>query len=338
MKKKSFWKGKHGPLLIAEIGGNHEGDFSYAKKLTKLAISTGVDVVKFQVYSGSGLVSRVESKRRFEHFKKFELSKEQHIEIAKMCKKAKVIYLASVWEESSLNWIDKYLKFYKIGSGDLTAYPILSLLAKRNKPIILSTGLSTLKEIKNTIKFLRQQNKKYKKENYLALLQCTSSYPTDDREVNLNVINTLKQSTNLPVGYSHHNKGDLALITAYLMGAQILEFHFTDTRKKKFFRDHKISLNPQETKDLISKIQKINLIKGKSIKKPTHNEIKSKHIQSFRRALYLNRDLKKGQVIKKEFVTCLRPNKGIDARNYKKIIGKKLKNNVLAYEKIKLKI
>jgi len=338
MKKKSFWKGKHGPLLIAEIGGNHEGDFSYAKKLTKLAISTGVDVIKFQIYSGSGLVSRVESKKRFEHFRKFELSKDQHIEIANMCKKAKVIYLASVWEESCLNWIDRYLKFYKIGSGDLTAYPILSQLAKRDKPIILSTGLSTLKEIKNTIKFLRQQNKKYKQENYLALLQCTSSYPTDDREVNLNVINTLKQSTNLPVGYSHHNKGDLALIAAYLMGAQILEFHFTDTRKRKTFRDHKISLNPQETKELISKIKKINLIKGKSIKKPTQNEIKSKHIQSFRRALYLNRDLKKGQIIKKEFITCLRPNKGIDARNYKKIVGKKLKNNISAFEKLKLKI
>ena len=338
MKQKTFWRGKHGPLLIAEIGGNHEGNFSYAKKLTKLAISTGVDVIKFQIYSGSGLVSRVESKKRFEHFKKFELSKNQHIQIAKMCRKAKVTYLASVWEEDSLNWIDKYLKFYKIGSGDLTAYPILTKLAKRSKPIILSTGLSTLKEIKKTIEFLRQQNKKYKNGNYLSLLQCTSSYPTDDNEVNLNVINSLRKSTNLPVGYSHHNRGDLALIAAYLMGAQILEFHFTDTRKGKVFRDHKISLNPRETKELILKIKKINLMKGSGEKKPTLNEIKSKNIQSFRRALYLNRDLKKGQVIKKDFITCLRPNKGIDARDYKKIIGKKIKKNILAYKKISFKI
>ena len=337
MKQKTFWKGKHGPLLIAEIGGNHEGNFSYAKKLTKLAISTGVDVIKFQIYSGSGLVSHVESKKRFEHFRKFELSKEQHIEIANMCKKANVIYLASVWEESSLNWIDRYLKFYKIGSGDLTAYPILSQLAKRDKPIILSTGLSTLKEIKNTIKFLRQQNKKYKQENYLALLQCTSSYPTDDREVNLNVINTLKQSTNLPVGYSHHNKGDLALITAYLMGAQILEFHFTDTRKRKTFRDHKISLNPQETKELISKIKKINLIKGKSIKKPTQNEIKSKHIQSFRRALYLNKNLKKGDIVKAEDIVSLRPMEGISSIFYEKLINKKLKVNLKKNQKLDFK-
>ncbi len=338
MFNKNIWRGRHGPLLIAEIGGNHEGNFNYAKKLVKLAISTGVDVVKLQIYSGSGLVSRIESKKRFNHFRKFELSKEHHIEIAKMCRKANVTYLASVWEENSLNWIDRYLKFYKIGSGDLTAYPILSRLAKRDKPIILSTGLSTLKEIKDTIKFLRQQNKKYKNENYLALLQCTSSYPTNDNEVNLNVINTLQQSTKLTVGYSHHNKGDLALIAAYLMGAKILEFHFTDNRKGKTFRDHKISLNPQETKDLISKIKKINLMRGVNLKKPTQGEIKSKNIQSFRRALYLNRDLKKGEVIKKEFVSCLRPNKGIDARKYKKLIGKKTKQSILAYEKIKLKI
>ena len=107
------------------------------------------------------------------------------------------------------------------------------------------------------------------------------------------------------MGYSHHNKGDLALIAAYLMGAKNSGVSFTDNRKGKTFRDHKISLNPQETKDLISKIQKINLMRGVNIK-PTQGEIKSKNIQSFRRALYLNRDFKKGEVIKKEFVSCLR--------------------------------
>ena len=125
MKSKNIWKGKFGPMLIAEIGGNHEGNFKYAKKLVRLAISSGVDVVKLQIYQGANLVSSIESKKRFKHFKKFELSQDQHVALAKMCKKAKVIYLASVWDKKSLQWIDKYLKFYKIGSGDLTAYPIL---------------------------------------------------------------------------------------------------------------------------------------------------------------------------------------------------------------------
>ena len=334
MKSENFWNGKFGPLLIAEIGGNHEGNFKHAKKLVKLAISSGVDVVKLQIYQGANLVSPVESKKRFKHFKKFELTQDQHIYLAKMCLKAKVIYLASVWDKSSLFWIDKYLKFYKIGSGDLTAYPILAELSKRGKPIILSTGLSNLSEIKNTIKFIRSQNKIYKNNQYLSLLQCTSSYPTSDDEVNLNVIQSLKKNTNLTIGYSHHNKGDLALVSAYLLGAQILEFHFTDTRKEKIFRDHKISLTTNETKQLIEKIKKINLLLGRKEKFPTTSEIKSNHVKSFRRAVYLNKDLKKGTFIKEGDLICLRPNHGVDARDYKKLIGKKISKNIKAFSKL----
>ena len=183
MKRKNYWKGKNGPLLIAEIGGNHEGNFNYAKKMTKLAISSGVDAVKFQLYKGSSLVSPIESIDRFKHFNKFELSKKHHIELAKICKKSGVDYLASVWDLEMLSWIDTYLKYYKIGSGDLTAYPIIENLAKTGKPIILSTGLSHLKEIKSTIKFIQKHNKIYKKKTNLAVLQCTSSYPTSDEEV-----------------------------------------------------------------------------------------------------------------------------------------------------------
>ena len=109
--KKLFWSGKNGPMLIAEIGGNHEGNFSYAKKLVKLAIKSGVDVVKLQIYKGDELVSSFESKKRNKHFKKFELTKDQHIHLANICKKNKVIYAASVWDNESIKWIDKYLKF-----------------------------------------------------------------------------------------------------------------------------------------------------------------------------------------------------------------------------------
>ena len=334
MKTKNIWQGKFGPLLIAEIGGNHEGNFNYAKKLVKLAISSGVDVVKLQIYQGANLVSHVESKKRFYHFKKFELTKEQHIILAKICQKAKVFYLASVWDKKSLLWVDKYLKFYKIGSGDLTAYPILSELSRRGKPIILSTGLSNLSEINKTIKFIRSQNKIYKNRNYLSLLQCTSAYPTPDQEVNLNVIKSLIKKTNLTIGYSHHNKGDLALISSYLLGAKILEFHFTDTRKGKKFRDHKISLTPQETKLLIDKIKKINLLLGKEKKTPTKSEIRSNNIKTFRRAVYFNKDMKKGSVIKERDLTYLRPNHGVDARDYKKIIGRKILKNIKAFSRL----
>ena len=335
MSNKNIWRGRCGPLLIAEIGGNHEGNFKYAKKLVKQAISTGVDVVKLQIYQGSSLVSHIESKKRYKHFKKFELTKNQHIEIAKICRKAGVIYLSSVWDKESLAWIDKYLKFYKVGSGDLTALPILYELCKRGKPIILSTGLSTQKEIRETISFIKSSNKVYRKKGLLSILQCTSSYPTPDNEVNLNVINSLKKLTKLTIGYSHHNKGDLALISAYLLGAEILEFHFTDTRKGKKFRDHKISLTAKETKNLIKKIKKINVLKGSHEKKPSISEIKSKNIKTFRRAIYFNKNIKKGEIIKSNDIICLRPNHGLDARDFKKIIGTKASKNFYAYKKIK---
>ena len=332
--KKSFWAGKNGPLLIAEIGGNHEGNFNYAKKLVKLAIASGVDVIKLQLYTGGKLVNQVESKDRFKHFKKFELTKTQHIYLAKLCNSHGVKYLASVWDLEMLEWIDTYLSFYKIGSGDLTAFPIIKEFAKKGKPIILSTGLSNLDEIIQTIAFLQKENKIYKSKNKLALLQCTSCYPTIDTEVNLKTMQTLKNKTNLMVGYSHHNSGHLALLTAYTLGAEILEFHFTDERKGKVFRDHQISLNKNETISLIKDITKIKNILGSSKKKATKNEIKSKNINTFRRAIYPIKDLKKGYKIKESDLVCLRPNHGVDARDIKKLIGKKFKKNLKKLKKI----
>ena len=289
--KNSIWQGRHGPLLIAEIGGNHEGNFSYAKKLTKLAIKSEVDVVKFQIYTGDTLVNKLQSPSRNEHFKKFQLSEEQHIYLAKMCKNSGVKYLSSIWDVKALNWIDKYLDFYKIGSGDLTCFPIIEKFAKRGKPIILSTGLSNINEVYQAIKFLIKKNPKYKLKKNLSILQCTSMYPTKDEEANLNVIKTLSKFKNITPGYSDHTSGSLALKTAYSLGAQVLEFHFTDTRKNKTFRDHKVSLTSKETLELIKDIKKIKKLLGSEVKQPTKEEIKSDHIKSFRRALYLNKDL-----------------------------------------------
>ena len=335
---KFNWTGKHGPLLIAEIGGNHEGDFQNAKKLTKLAIKSNVDAVKFQIYSGESLVNKNISPKRFKHFNKFQLTKKEHIYLAEMCIASGVKYLSSVWDISSLKWVDKYLEFYKIGSGDLTAFPIIKEFAKRGKPIILSTGLSDLNEIMETTKFLIKINKKYSFKNNLCVMQCTSTYPTIDKDINLKTIKNFVDKKNLTAGYSDHSIGSLALKSAYTLGAKVLEFHFTDTRKNKKFRDHKVSLTLNETKDLINDIIRINKFFGMTQKKPTKNEIKSKHVISFRRGIFLNKDLKKGERIKESDLSCLRPNIGIDARDYKKIIGKKIKRNIRKLEKLDFKI
>jgi N,N'-diacetyllegionaminate synthase len=334
--KKNFWSGKNGPLMIAEIGGNHEGNFSYAKKLTKQAILSGADVVKFQIYSGDGLVNKKISPDRNKHFKKFQLSKEQHIELAKLCVDAGVQYNASIWDLNMIDWVDKYLKFYKIGSGDLTAYPIISEFAKRGKPILLSTGLSNLKEIKDTIKYIKKINPNYKKKNMIALMQCTSMYPTNDTDVNLRVIDKFKVMFNCEIGYSDHSFGDLAMQVAYTKGASILEFHFTDKREDKIFRDHSISLTKNEVISLSLKLRRIKNLLGKDKKNVLKSEIKSGHFRSFRRALYLNKDIKKGEYITKNDIVCLRPNTGLDARKINKILNKKSTKNFGAYQEIKL--
>ena len=190
---KDWWQGKYGPLLIAEIGGNHEGNFQKAKKLLILCSKLGVDVVKFQIYQGANLINRDISPKKFEHFKKFELTKKQHIFLANEAKRLGMKYSSSVWTKKDLSWIAPKMDYFKIGSGDLTTYEIIDEICKYEKPIIISTGLSKLQEVNDTIKFIKSRKKFYKKSCNLAILQCTSTYPTKTSEVNLDVISKFKK-------------------------------------------------------------------------------------------------------------------------------------------------
>jgi len=331
---KNCFKGKYGPLLIAEIGGNHEGNFEYAKKITELAIATDVDYVKFQLYTGDTLVSKIESPIRNKHFKKFELTKQQHRELAKMITDAGIGYMASIWDEEMFDWVDEYMSIYKVGSGDLTALPILKSIAEKNKPMIISSGLANEDEVLSTIDFLQSINPLYKNPESLALLQCTSMYPINKSDANLSVINKLKKITGLTIGYSDHTEGLDALKYAYAMGAEVLEFHFTDTREGKEFRDHKVSLVPSEVKLLIDEIKLINILKGDDEKRPLKIEIENEHHISFRRAVYPKFDLKAGTVLTEENTICLRPLHGIDARDYYSVLGKTLLKDVAEHEKL----
>lgn len=331
--KRTRWEGKHGgPLLIAEIGGNHEGDFEYAKKLTQLAIEADVDFIKYQIYTGDTLVSPVENPVRNKHFKKFELSKEQHIELAQMCAQANIGYMASVWNPEFAPWIDEYSEIYKIGSGDFTAIPVLDYFISLKKPILLSTGLCNMQEVRDIVDYVRQKDAFYQDPENLAILQCTSMYPIPFSEANLNVMNSYKEAFDLAVGYSDHTEGMYALEIATAMGAKILEFHFTDDRTGKEFRDHKVSLTKDEVHQLTAKIKQIEQLKGSAQK--TALAIEQDHVITFRRALYLNRDMKKGEVIRAEDLVALRPNHGIDAREYHNLIGKRLQKDCKKYTKL----
>jgi len=331
---KNPFKGRYGPLLIAEIGGNHEGNFEYAKALAKLAIETQVDYVKFQIYSGDTLVSEKESPDRNKHFKKFELTREQHRYLASMVKEAGLQYTSSVWDVEYMSWIDEFMSIYKIGSGDLTAYPLLEKIARKGKPIVISTGLATEREVLESIAFIQSVNADYKRADMLGVLQCTSMYPIAPADANLYTMNRFRELTGLTIGYSDHTEGSKALYYAVAMGAEILEFHFTDSREGKQFRDHKVSLTPPEVKDLIDEIQLIHQLQGSPEKQPVKIELDNGHHLSFRRAVYPKTNLPAGTVLTEDHLTVLRPNHGIDAREFEKVLGKKLKRAVAKHEKL----
>ena len=328
----SPFEGRHGPFLIAEIGGNHEGDFDYAVQLTRLAASSGADAIKFQIYTGDSLVNRRVSPDRHAHFGRFELRPAQYLELAELCRELGSEFLASVWDPDALAWIDPHLRMYKVGSGDLTAQPLLHRIAETGKPIVLSTGLARLDEVEEAVDDLCTFAPAYRTERKLALLQCTSMYPIPDDEANLHVMASLSGATGLPVGYSDHTTGRLALETAVAMGAELLEFHFTDTREGKEFRDHKVSLTAGEVRSLIERIGEIRAVQGSAEKLPTRSELENDHVKSFRRAVYPSKDLPIGHVLTERDLVVLRPHEGIGAEHFARLLGRKTRVALEALE------
>ncbi len=336
--KKSIWSGSSGPLLIAEIGGNHEGSFDDAKRLTSLAIKSSADCIKFQLYKGDSLVNHKLNQTRNKHFKKFELSKKENLYLAEMCKEADVIYNASVWDLEMLDWIDPYLTFYKIGSGDMTSFPIIKEFVLRGKPILLSTGLSSMKEVLETVNYIKNLDKKFDDPEMLCVLQCTSMYPIPESESNLEVMSKYKSLFGCSIGYSDHTVGSYALKNATIMGANVLEFHFTDSRNEKQFRDHQVSLTCDEVIELKKDIIRINATKGNGVKNPQQSEIDSQHIKTFRRGVYLKKQIRKGDIIKEEDLIFLRPNIGTHSKDFELVINSKALKNIEPLDPIFLNI
>ena len=185
------------------------------------------------------------------------------IEVAKL---VNVDFSASVWDLESLNWVKDHLSFVKVGSGDITAYPMLREIAKLSLPVILSTGLSTIGEIRSTIDFIKSVNRFYNNSKNISILQCTSCYPCPIDEVNLQVMTTLKKEFECQIGYSHHTVGTLAVDLALALGASIIEVHYTDNRDQSSFRDHQLSFQYEELCELKKRMTEIPKILGSSEK------------------------------------------------------------------------
>ena len=336
IKQDCVFRSEKNPVFyIAEIGGNHEGNFQYALELSRLAVESGADAVKFQLYEGNKLVSPIESPERNKHFKKFELKQEEYVDLADYCIGQGATFMASVWDLDNLSWIDPYISYHKVGSGDLTCYPILATLVESGKPIILSTGLATLKEIEESVRFIENLDSNYISERKLALLQCTSAYPTPDEDANVMAMLKLKETIGLPVGYSDHTVGSDAIELAAALGAEIIEKHFTDTREGKTFRDHLVSLTKEEVQVYLEKIKRFEILRGDRRKLLTKSEQKDGHELSFRRSVYAAKEIKAGERFTRENLTVLRPKHGICATHYYEVLGSRAARDIKPFEVLK---
>ena len=325
--------------LIAEIGGNHEGDFDLAVHLAKEAIQSGADAVKFQIYDGNTLVNGFVDADRVKHFSKFSLTKDQYLDLHEICKSAGVDFLASIWDEEAMDVFCPLMPFIKVGSGDLTCHSLLKKLSQFNKPIVLSTGLANLDEIRTAILHLQESNKFFKQPGTIALLQCTTMYPIPDQDAELSVIRTLAENfKDCIVGYSDHTEGTYAAELAYAIGAKIIEVHFTCPSIKSKFRDHKVSFTKHNIIELKKRFQKISGLLGTGVKRPMQSELNADHLISFRRALFPRKDIPAGTTIKMDDLVALRPCVGLPAENADYIIGKKLEIDLKKLQPIKLNL
>ena len=331
-------------FVIAEAGVNHNGSLDKAYGLIDAAVAAGANAVKFQTFKTDLLVTLEAPKAayqqqttdktetQYEMLKRLELSVDAHRDLIAYCAKRNIIFMSTPFEENSADLLDNLgVPIFKIPSGEINNVPFLTYVAQMGKPIILSTGMSHLGEVELAVQTVRKTG-----NQELVLLHCVSNYPADALDVNLRAMQTMAVAFGCPVGYSDHTLGNEALKIAYICGAQVMEFHFTDSREGKIFRDHKISLTYDEVLSLIKEIKKINILLGIKEKKATRGEIKSNHLVSFRRAIYSNKLLKAGHILKEEDLVFLRPNHGLDIRKYKNVIGKKIKKDTQPYEKLEL--
>lgn len=284
-----------------------------------MALETPVDAIKFQTYFADSLVERSADPDRWKHFKRFELTIEQHEEIAQRIVDAGKDYLTSIWDIDAYKRLNKYLKHVKIGSGDMNSFSFLELAAATKKPIILSTGLSTFEEVEKSLALLRKFNPIYASRDMITVLQCTSMYPIDFNEANLDVMESYK-NFGTKIGYSDHTVGSRALEVATVLGADVLEFHFTDDNQNNSFRDHLVSLEQSHVEELYQFFSDFEALRGSDVKQPTMSEIEMGHLKSFRRGTYAACNLPVGSIIEQHDICEKRPCN--DGLRYENLIGR----------------
>lgn len=325
-------------FIIAEAGVNHNGDLSLAKKLVEVAAETGADAVKFQTFQADKLVSKSAEKApyqlkttgmresQYEMISRLELSAEDHLVLIDHCKKNKIAFLSSPFDEESVDLLDRLgVLLFKIPSGEITNEPFLKHVASKKRPIILSTGMSTLEEVKEAVKWIRS-----KSEAELTLLHCVTEYPAPYDQINLRAMLTL-HNLGLPVGYSDHTEGIDIAIAAVALGASIIEKHFTLDRNLPG-PDHLASLEPEEFGQMVTAIRKVESSLGHGTKEPAPCELENRKVA--RKSLVAKHDLQAGHVIRPEDISSKRPGNGIPPFLVNSLIGKSLRKPIAKDELI----
>jgi N,N'-diacetyllegionaminate synthase len=326
--------GDHCPaFIIAEAGVNHNGKLSWAKKMVDVAYDCGANAIKFQTYRTESIILQNTKKAKYQlldkakesqyqMLKRLELGPKDFAALAQYTKKKKMVFLSTPFDNESVDLLaDLDVPAFKVASGELTNYPLLKYISKKGRPMILSTGMATIEEISNTLKFLSSQG--FSKG--LALMHCTSDYPTKTEDVNLRVITSLKKRFKVPVGFSDHSLGIHSVIGAVSLGACIIEKHFT-LNKKYPGPDHRASLSPEELKQMVDAIRATEIMLGTGVKGLTSEEKRTKTLA--RRSIVVRSDIPKGSRIKEDMITYKRPGKGLSPQLYMKVIGKRAKRDL----------
>jgi N,N'-diacetyllegionaminate synthase len=321
-------------LVIAEAGVNHNGDIALAYELVDIAKEAGADIVKFQTAVPEAVVSKHAkmadyqianigvAKSQLEMTKEIHLPIEDFRKIKNYCKKIGIEFATTAFDLQSLEFIKSLdLSFYKIPSGEITNLPYLREIARTGKPIIISTGMAEIQEIKDALEVLLKMGVRSEET---TILHCTTEYPAPLIDINLLAIIQLREIFKLNIGYSDHSTGIEIPIAATALGATVIEKHFTKSRELAG-PDHKASLEPLELKEMVSAIRKVEISLGDGLKRPMPSEIHNKDIA--RKSIVASKKILKGQIFTIENLTTKRPGSGISPMRWDAVLGKAASRN-----------
>jgi sialic acid synthase SpsE/sugar phosphate isomerase/epimerase len=317
-------------FIIAEIGNNHNGSIELAKNLVDEAVSAGADCAKFQLrdldslYKNKGNANDASedlgSQYTLDLLSKFQLSTKEMVEVFDYCKEKGILPLCTPWDQASLEVLEDYgMVGYKLASADLTNHDLLRIMARTGKPLICSTGMSTEAEIKEAVEILNEEGALH------VILHCNSTYPAPFKDVNLNYLDRLKELTGSFIGYSGHERGINVSIAAVAKGAKVIEKHFTLDREMEG-NDHKVSLLPEEFRDMVEAIRQVELALGSGTERMmSQGELINR--ENLAKSLVINCDLEQGEVIQDYMIEIKSPGKGLQPNRKEELIGKVAKKN-----------